>query len=118
MTDHGHGAAAAGGAEAHAHEGHSIEEIRAHVKVYYTVFGALAFLTIVTVAASYLHLATGKAIALALAIATVKAGLVAAYFMHLISERKIIFWCLALCAAFFIVLMAIPAFTYLETGVG
>jgi cytochrome c oxidase subunit IV len=96
---------------------HSADEIRKHVKVYYMVFGALAFLTVVTVGVYYIHLDTGKAIALALAVATVKASLVAAYFMHLISERKIIYWTLVLCAIFFLVLMLIPTFNYLETGI-
>jgi hypothetical protein len=37
--------------------------------------------------------------------------------MHLISERRLIYWVLALCAVFFAVLMALPSLTYVETGV-
>jgi caa(3)-type oxidase subunit IV len=54
------------------------------------------------------------AIALALAIATVKGSLVAAWFMHLISEKRIIYWMLALAAAFFVPLLLFPTFTMLE----
>ena len=91
--------------------GHSPEEIQKHVRVYILVFAALATLTVVTVGISYLHLPTHLAIALALVVATVKGTLVAAYFMHLISEKKVIFWILGICIFFFINLMALPTFT-------
>ena len=48
-------------------------------------------------------------------VATVKASLVALYFMHLISEEKVILWLLGLCAAFIVVLMLLPVFT--ESGI-
>ena len=72
-------------------DAHSTEDIKKHVRVYMMVFGALAVLTVVTVAVSYLHLPILPAIVLGLAIASVKAGLVAAHFMHLKSEKKVIF---------------------------
>ena len=50
------------------------EEIKKHVKVYITVFAALAFLTVLTVAASYLKLPLVPAILVALFIASLKAG--------------------------------------------
>ncbi len=65
---------------------------------YWVVFGALAALTVLTVGVSYLHLPMGMAIAVALVIASVKGGLVAAYFMHLVSERTIIFLILGITA--------------------
>ena len=74
--------------------------------------GLLAFvLTLVTVAISYLHLPVRQAIMVALLIATVKGSLVACYFMHLISEKKLILWVLVLTVVFFIVLLLVPAFT-------
>jgi cytochrome c oxidase subunit 4 len=91
------------------HEG--TEDIRKHVRVYITVFVALAALTIVTVGISYLHLPTHLAIILALIVATVKGTLVACYFMHLVSERKVIYWVLIIAFAFFVVLMLLPTFT-------
>jgi cytochrome c oxidase subunit 4 len=68
-------------------------------------------LTIITVAISYLHLSVKAAITVALVVATVKASLVASYFMHLISERKVIYWTLILTAVFFILLMFLPIST-------
>ena len=65
-------------------------DIDKHVRVYIIVFVALMALTLITVAISYLHLPTPMAIAVALLVATVKGSLVACYFMHLISEKKLI----------------------------
>lgn len=77
------------------------EEIKKEIRKYMYVFGALAVLTIVTVAISRLHLPTMQAIILALAVATVKGSLVAAFFMHLISERKLVYAVLILTVFFF-----------------
>ena len=92
------------------------ERVREHLRVYIIVFVALAVLTIVTVAISYLHLPTGLAIFVAMVVATVKASLVAGYFMHLLSEEKVILYLLVLCAAFLVFLFALPLGT--ETGNG
>lgn len=90
------------------------EDIKKHVRVYITVFVALMFLTLVTVTVSYLHLSVGVAIAVALTIAAVKASLVASYFMHLISEKKLIYATLILTAVFFIALMSLPVSHFLD----
>ena len=86
----------------------SPQEIQKHVKIYISVFVALAFLTMVTVAISYLRLPTPKAVLVALVIASIKGSLVAAFFMHLISEKQIIFSVLALAFLFFLVLLLLP----------
>jgi len=91
--------------------GHATEEIKRHVKVYVSVFVALAFLTVVTVTVSYLHLPMARAVLVALSIATVKGSLVALFFMHLISERQIIFSVLLLTFVFFGVLLLLPTFS-------
>jgi cytochrome c oxidase subunit 4 len=65
------------------------------------VFAALAVLTVVTVAVAYLHLSFVPALIIALFIASVKGGLVAAYFMHLVSEKKVILWILIVTVVFF-----------------
>jgi len=83
-------------------DAHSSEDIKKHVRVYMIVFGTLAVLTIVTVAVSYLHLPILPAIVVGLLIASVKAGLVAAHFMHLKSEKKVIFATLIGTGVFFI----------------
>jgi cytochrome c oxidase subunit IV len=75
------------------------------MKKYWAVFFALCTLTIITVGISYLHLPTAAAIALGLTVATIKGSLVAAVFMHLISERKLIYSVLVITVVFFGVLM-------------
>ena len=88
----------------------SQEEIKKHVRTYVMVFVALMALTIVTVAVSYLHLNVMYAVIVALFIATIKGSLVAAYFMHLISEKKLIYATLILTVFFVAVMFAIPMF--------
>ena len=80
----------------------TVEEIKKHVRVYVMVFAALAVLTVVTVAVSYFEMPIIWALIVALIIAFVKGGLVAAYFMHLISEKKVIAWVLIVTAVFLI----------------
>ena len=77
------------------------EHVRAEIRKYLMVFVALATLTIITVGISYLHLPTHLAIVLALVVATIKGSLVAAFFMHLISERKLIYAVLLVTVFFF-----------------
>ena len=95
-----------------AHAGH--DDIRSHVKTYYMIFGALMVLTGITVAVSYLHLATPLAITVALIVALIKGSLVALVFMHLSNERKVIYWALMLTVVFFVFLMFVPLFTNLD----
>jgi len=94
-----------------AHAGHDPVEIDKHVRTYIMVFATLLVLTMVTVAVSYLHLEVHEAIAVALVIASIKASLVALFFMHLISERQVILLILALTAAFAAVLLLLPVIT-------
>ena len=86
-------------------------DIDRHVRVYITVFVALMVLTIITVAISRLHLSVPIAVTVALLVAIIKGSLVACYFMHLISEKKVIYAVLALTAFFFAALLALPVFT-------
>ena len=48
----------------------------------------------------------------ALLVATIKGSLVACYFMHLVSEKKLIYAVLVLTVVFFIALLALPAVTH------
>lgn len=90
---------------------HTHEDIDHHVKIYIRVFFALAVLTVITVAAARLHLSPTMAIALALFIAIVKGTLVACYFMHLLSEKKLILVILAVTVLFFSFELVIPYLT-------
>ena len=76
-------------------------DIDRQVRGYIYVFVTLMALTVVTVAVSRLHLPVAGAVTIALVVATVKGGLVASYFMHLISERRLIYWVLGITVAFF-----------------
>jgi cytochrome c oxidase subunit 4 len=86
-------------------------DIDKHVRVYITVFVALMVLTIVTVAVSRFHFPVPIAVSVALIVATIKGALVACYFMHLVSEKKLIYAVLALTVVFFVALIALPVFT-------
>ena len=87
-------------------------EIDKYVRIYITVFVALMVLTIVTVAVSRFHLPLPVAVSVALLVATIKGSLVACYFMHLISEKKLIYAVLGITGFFFAALMVLPAITH------
>jgi cytochrome c oxidase subunit 4 len=85
---------------------HSVEEIKKHRNIYLLVFGSLlvgTFLTVIMYSVHFANMTT--TITIALFIATVKALLVAGFFMHLISEKKAIYSTLAVTLFFFAALM-------------
>lgn len=88
--------------------GHGADDVAKHVRVYLIVFGALLVLTVITVAISYLHLPIWQAVLVAMLVASIKGALVACYFMHLISEQKLIYSVLVLTVVFFAVLLSLP----------
>jgi cytochrome c oxidase subunit 4 len=87
-------------------------DIDRHVRIYVSVFVALMVLTIVTVVVSRYHFPIAIAVSIALLVATIKGSLVACYFMHLISEKKLIYAVLVLTAVFFAALIALPVVTH------
>lgn len=91
--------------------GHHEIDVDKHVRIYMIVFASLAALTVITVGISYLHLPLVPAVSLALLVATVKGSLVACYFMHLISERKLIYWVLGFTVFFFFCVLLVPVLT-------
>ena len=84
---------------------HSHHDVSKHVRGYLIVFGALLIGTVLTVWASHFHFGNKESnvgnIVVALVIACTKAFLVAGYFMHLISEKKMIYSILGFTAFFF-----------------
>src|ERR1051325_3296759 len=67
-------------------------DVAHHVKKYMMVGATLLLFTALTVFLSYVNFGTQKAnVAVALLVATFKAGLVAAIFMHLASEKRMIY---------------------------
>jgi len=86
-----------------------------HVRRYLYVFYALLFGTLLTVGASYIPFGNHAInIAVALVIACGKAFLVAGFFMHLISERKMVYGILAFTAFFFLGLMFLTIFSFAD----
>ena len=75
----------------------------------YVLIGTvLLVLTVVTVWTSTFSFSVGVSVGIALIIATVKGSLVASYFMHLISENKLILIILLFTIVFFIALIFLP----------
>ena len=79
-----------------------------NVKLYLAIFGALLVLTVVTVLVSYWHLPPAAAITVGLLIASIKAGLVVAFFMHLKGEHKLVYVFLGIMAITMIGFFLIP----------
>lgn len=83
-------------------------DIKSHVRTYMMIGGALVIGTIITVAVSYVDFGSHTMnIAVGLLIATVKASLVALFFMHLISEKTAIYLFLASSFFFFAGMMGL-----------
>jgi caa(3)-type oxidase subunit IV len=93
---------------------HGEAEVRKSIRSYMIVFGSLMVLTIITVAAASLQVGVAMGVVIALAIASVKASMVAGVFMHLAHEKMWIYGSLILTAAFFLVLILIPLFAGLD----
>jgi cytochrome c oxidase subunit 4 len=89
-------------------------DIDRQVRTYIIIFATLMALTFVTVAISRLHLPVPAAVALALIVASIKGGLVAAYFMHLVSERKLIYWVLWFTVSCFIAVLLLPLWSHFD----
>ena len=69
-----------------------VHGVHSHVRKYLLVGATLLAFTLITVFLSYVNFGTNKAnVAVAMLVATFKAGLVAAIFMHLSAERKMIY---------------------------
>ncbi len=94
------------------HDSHA--DIDRTVKTYIIVFVSLLVLTLVTVAVSRLHLPVAGAVTVALIVASIKGTLVAGYFMHLLSERKLIYWVLGFTVAFFLAVLLLPLWTHYD----
>jgi caa(3)-type oxidase subunit IV len=91
------------------------EVLKQHVRRYLYVFYALLFGTLITVGASYIPFGNHAInVAVALFIACGKASLVAGFFMHLISERKLIYGLLGFTVIFFLGLMFLTVYSYAD----
>ncbi len=97
-------------------DAHGVAALQRHIKIYIAVFAGLLAGTIATVAAwKWGHFESiAITIAVALFIAVVKAFLVAGFFMHLISERKMIYGIMVFTAFFFVGLMFLTIWSFAD----
>jgi cytochrome c oxidase subunit 4 len=75
--------------------GSDAHDLQKDLKIYKAVYIGLLVLTVITVAVNFIHLSQwhiALPIIVALLIAIYKASLVAGYFMHLKTEKKLIIW--------------------------
>lgn len=98
--------------EAAVHDDHHDHDVSKHVKKYLLVGALLLVFTGITVFLSYVDFGSVKAnIAVGMLVATIKATLVAAIFMHLSAEKKLIYRILVFTAFFALALFFL---TYLH----
>lgn len=94
-------------------DSHSPEAIKKHMKLYLLIFGGLLVGTILTVVMYTVYFEQmWKTVTVALIIASIKAGLVAAFFMHLSNEKKTIYVFMVATVFFFMGLMGLTLFAY------
>ena len=94
------GHAAAEAAQA-AHDEHVAHDVSKHIRGYLLVGLTLIVFTAITVGRSYVDFGTQKAnVAVAMVVATFKAAMVAAIFMHLSNEKRMIYRILIFTAFF------------------
>lgn len=98
----------------HHHDAHHVQR---EVRRYLVIFIALLIGTVATVGAYYVHLpSVALTVAVALFIASIKAFLVAGYFMHLMSEKKLIYGILVATIFFFAGLMYLTVWSMQPTS--
>ena len=87
--------------------------VRQEVRKYLVIFTLLLSLSMVTVGISYLHLSVPVTVFFAVSIAVVQVFFAAGYFMHLISEKRMVLYIvLAMTAIFFAGLLFLPSFEH------
>lgn len=82
-----------------------VHDIKREAQKYMAVFGGLLALTVATVLVSNFRSGITIGIIAALIIAVVKGGLVVCNFMHLTTERRIVYMVLLLTVVFFTAMM-------------
>ncbi len=86
-------------------QGHDDHDVASHLKTYWAVFAALLVGTVLTVLMAKVQFnSVALTVCIALFIASVKAFLVAGFFMHLLSEKKTIYAVMAVTVIFFFAL--------------
>ncbi len=92
--------------------GAGAQDIQQELRKHFVIFGFLIALTIVNFFVSRLHLPPVMTVVSVLSIAAFQAFLVLCYFMHLISERKLIYFFLIITILCFVGLIFLPILGY------
>lgn len=116
MDEHEHGPGHGHG-QGHAHGNGAGEDDSQHhhiipLSIYFRVIALLLVLTFITVAASQINFGPWNTV-IAMAIASVKAGFVLAFFMHLKYDNKIYWVCFGTAVFFLMVLYFFSELDYL-----
>jgi cytochrome c oxidase subunit 4 len=99
----------------HSDDDHSAHDVSKHVKTYLLVGGLLLAFTALTVGLSYVNFGSDKAnMIVALFVATIKASMVAAIFMHLSSEKWTIYRFLLVTVVFVMGLFGLTLLAWLD----
>lgn len=93
-------------------------DVRSEIKKYMAVFAGLLILTVLTVTVSNLKIGISLAIVIALTIAAIKGAMVACNFMHLTSEKKLVYFVLIMTATFFLAMILLFYFSYFDLPEG
>jgi caa(3)-type oxidase subunit IV len=100
---------------AHTPDDHDAHHVARHVKMYLTVGAILFVFTVITVALSYFDFGShGNNIVVGMLVAAFKAGCVAAVFMHLAHEKRLIYRVLIFTVIFTIGLFALTIFGWAD----
>ena len=94
------------------------QDIQKETKNYLVIFGGLILLGGVAIGVHFLQLPIKLSIVIILAIALTQAAISAAYYMHLIAEKKLIYFVLIMAAAFFLSMILLIAFGHFDTPQG
>jgi caa(3)-type oxidase subunit IV len=98
---------------------HDLAAFKRHIRLYIGVFVALLIATVITVAVSYFHFGHEDShvgnVTIALIIAGAKAFLVAAFFMHLSSEKRAIYTLLVFTSLFCLVMLGLTVYGHYDT---
>jgi len=95
-----------------------LQDVKRHVRQHLIIAVGLALGTLFTLWTSQTNFGSHSLnIAITLCVAAAQAFMVAGFFMHLLSEKKMIYCFLVFTAVFFVVMMAITVFAHMDTNV-
>ncbi len=95
-----------------------LEDVRRHVRQHLIIAAGIVIGTILTLFTSQHNFGSSALnIGMTIAVACIQAFLVAGFFMHLLSEKKLIYSFLIFTAVFFAVMMVITTVAHMPTNV-